>query len=100
MDAICCTFDSVVATLEDISNGVDKPKAVEARGILFQIESFKFLLLLVSFCRILSFTKALSDQLQSVTNDMARAAEGIMQTLTDIHNDKTWDNLYKYTQIK
>ena len=50
VDAICCTFDSVLATLEDISNGVDKSRAVEARGILNQIQCFKFLLLLVIFC--------------------------------------------------
>ena len=98
MDAICCTFDSVLATLEDISNGVDKSRAVEARGILNQIKCFKFLLLLVIFCRILSFTKALS---QSISNDMARAADLVqatIKTLTDIRNDKAWDHLYKYTQ--
>ena len=101
IDAICCTFDSVLATLEDISNGVDKSRAVEAKGILGQICCFKFLLLLVMFCRILSFTKALSDQLQSVSNDIARAAnlvQGTIKTLTSLRNDKAWDHIYKYTQ--
>jgi len=40
-----------------------------------------------------SFTKALSDQLQSVSNDMARAADlvqGTIKTLTDMRNDKAY----------
>ena len=101
VEVICCTFDSVLATIEDISNGVDKSREVEARGILNQIQCFKYLLLLVIFYRILSFTKALSDQLQSISNDMARAADLVqatIKTLTDIRNDKAWDHLYKYTQ--
>ena len=45
VDAICSTFDSVIGTLEDVSNGEDKAKVVEAKGILVQVKGFKFLLL-------------------------------------------------------
>ena len=75
VDAVCCTYDAIIPTLEDISNSDNRGKAVEARGILCQVKSFKFLLLLVIFSQILSFTKSLSDQLQSVTNHMARSAD-------------------------
>ena len=101
VDAVCCTYDAIIATLEDISNSDNRGKAVEARGILCQIKSFKFLLLLIIFSRILSFTKSLSDQLQSVTNDMARAADLVVatiETLKEIRSNSSWDHLYQYTQ--
>ena len=86
VDAICCRYDCVIATLEaDVD---DKCKAVEAKGILCQVRSFKFLLLLIIFSRVLSFTKRLSDQLQSISNGMARAAdlvETTIETLEDIY---------------
>ena len=68
---------------------------------LDQVKSFKFLLLLVIFSRILSFTKSLSDQLQSVTNDMARTADLVIatiETLEEIRSDSSSDYLYNYTQ--
>ena len=101
VDAICCTYDCVIATLEAIADGDDKCKAKEAKGILFQVRSFKFLLLLIIFSRILSFTKRLSDQLQSVSNDMAGAAdlvEATIETLEDIRSDNSWNHLYTYTE--
>ena len=79
----------------------DEGKAVEARGILCQVKSFRFLLLLVIFSRILSFTKSLSDQLQSATNDIAKVADLVVatiETLKEIQSNSLWDHLYKYTQ--
>ena len=64
VDAVCSTYDSLLATLMDIVDGDDKAKAVEANGIFLQIHSVKFILLLVMFLRILSCTRRLSDQLQ------------------------------------
>ena len=75
LDAIASTFDSILATLESIAEGHDKPKAVEATGILVQVHSLKFLACLVIFLRILSVTKSLSDQLQGKQIDMAFAAD-------------------------
>ena len=49
VDAICCTYDCVIATLEAIADDDDKCKAVEAKGIICQVRSFKFLLLLIFF---------------------------------------------------
>ena len=95
IDAVCCTYDSIIATLEDVSSSNDRSRAVEAKGILYQVKCFKFILLLVIFSWILSFTKSLSDQLQSVTNDMARAADlvvGTIETLEEIRSNKSWDH--------
>lgn len=47
--AISQRFDVVVLTLEDIEDGNDKNKSVEAKGLLLQIRSFSFLLNLVIF---------------------------------------------------
>ena len=38
-DAVCCTFDAVLATLEEIAEGEDKSRAVEATGILAQVQT-------------------------------------------------------------
>ena len=40
LDVVASTFDSILATLEVNDNGNDKPKAVEAVGILVQVLSF------------------------------------------------------------
>ena len=60
---------------------IRRSKAVEAKGILYQVKSFKFILLLIIFSRILSLTKTLSNQLQLVINDMARAADLVVVTI-------------------
>ena len=62
--AICCTFDAVLATLEEIDDN-DRAKPMEAMGLLLQIKCFKFVLSLVVFDRLLSCSKGLSDVLQS-----------------------------------
>ena len=101
VDAVCHTFDSILATLEDVSAGQDRQKAVEANGILLQIKQFKFLLLLFIFDRILSCTKSLSDQLQSKTIDMAKAADLVSATvevLKEFRTDSKWTHLYKYVE--
>lgn len=69
--AICCTFDAVLATLEEIEDDNDRAKAMEARGLLLQVKCFKFVLFLVVFDRLLSCSKGLSDVLQSTQLDLA-----------------------------
>jgi len=59
---MCRTFNALIATLEEIVVGGEK--AVQASGLLLQVKSFSFLLLLIIFDRILSYTKRLSDRLQ------------------------------------
>ena len=51
----------VIATLEDLGNSEDKEKAAQAIEIFFQVRSFEFLLSLIAFHRVLSFTKGLSE---------------------------------------
>ena len=96
MDAVCSTFDAVLSSLESIVDGSDK---VKATGIYIQIHSFKFLTTLVLFWRILSCTKGLSDQLQSIKINMAKAAELVTATIETVQlfrSDEEWGKLYKY----
>ena len=39
MNAICQTYDSLLAKLEEIGDGSDHMKAVEAKGLYYQIAS-------------------------------------------------------------
>ena len=39
LDVIASTFDCILATLDSIAEGNDKPKAIEATGLLYQIHS-------------------------------------------------------------
>ena len=73
---------------------------VEAKGLLYQVESFSFIISLVSFDRVFSCTKQLSDQLQSSTIDLFRALELISATkamLLEFHSDGYWDVVYRYS---
>ncbi len=99
LDVICSTYDSIIASLEHITEDTDKAKAVEAVGLLHQVQSFKFLASLIIFQRVMSITKSLSDQLQSRTADLVHAASLIASTndtLRDFRNDSVWDQTYKY----
>ena len=100
LDVIASTFDSIVATLESITNGNDKDKAIEATGLLHQIYCFKFIsCLVIIFWRIIGFTKSLSDQLQREELDFAMAADLIKSTsdtLRTLRSEDTWDQTYQY----
>ena len=43
VEAVCTTFDAILATLQCLVQGDYKLKAVEAKGILLQIQCIKFL---------------------------------------------------------
>ena len=97
--AICCTFDSVLATLEEIEDDNDRAKAMEARGLLLQIKCFKFVLSLVVFDRLLSCSKGLSDVLQSTQLDLAKAADlvsALIETFEDFRSDESWKKVFEY----
>ena len=99
LDCICSTFDTILVTLKLISNGSDKSKAIEAAGLHHHIHNFKFIACLVIFTRIMSFTKCLSDQLQSKDLDLTKATELVvstMDTLQELRSDETWNHTFKY----
>lgn len=70
VNAVCRTFDSVLLTVEQVADSQDANKAIEARGLLYQLRSFSFIVSLITFDKILTCTKQLSDQLQSSTLDL------------------------------
>ena len=77
----------------------DHSKAVEARGLLYQVKSFSFIISLISFDRILSTTKQLSDQLQSSIVDLYRASELVLATKIMLQHFRTyeyWKQVYQY----
>ena len=101
VNAICRTYDSILATLEEIGDGSDRAKAVEAKGLYHQVATFVFIVSLVIFDRILSCTKSLSDQLQSTHVDLAQAADLVLATqssLQEYRSDTFWGNMYEYAQ--
>ena len=98
---MCCTFDAVIGTLLAIVNGNNGVKSAEARGLLLQVSSFRFVLCLVIFDRILSCTKSLSDMLQSTQLDLARAADLVsvtIETLEEFRSDQEWQKVFKYCE--
>ena len=99
--AICFTFDAVIATLSEVTNGKDASKATEARGILLQVQSFQFLLCLIIFDRLLTCIKGLSDVLQSVQLNLDKAAElvvGTIKTIESFRSDEEWMKLLSYAK--
>ena len=90
-------YDSLLATLHDISESNDHLKAVEARGFLHHVAKFRFIVSLITFDRILSCTNSLSDQLQSVQLDLSSAANLVQATkslIEDYRTDEFWGKVY------
>ena len=101
INTICYTFDAILATPEDVSEDTDGMKATQAIGLMLQVKSFKFLLSVIIFDKILSITKGLSDVLQSTTLDLAKAADlvsGTIATLEDLRTDTYWNRLFTYVE--
>ena len=76
-------------------------KAAQATGLLLQVKSFKFLLYLIIFDKVLSVTKGLSDVLQSTNLDLAKAANLVsatIKTLEDFRTDNYWDHFFVYAE--
>ena len=69
-----------VSALKEIGSSSDQSKAVEANGLLFQVQSFPFIISLVLFDRILLCTKQLSHQLQSSEINLFRGTELVSAT--------------------
>ena len=99
LDAVCSTFDCILSALEIIGEGDDKSKAIEAVGLYHHIHSFQFISCLVIFTRVMSFTKSLSDHLQSRDLDLVSAADLVtstMQILKELRTDEKWEHTFKY----
>lgn len=100
VNAICCTYDSLLLTIEQVAESSDPQKAIEARGLLHQVKAFSFIISLVMFDRILCCTKQLSDQLQSSKIDLSLASELVVATkfmLADYRTTEYWSKVYKYS---
>ena len=92
VEAVCTTFDAILATLQCLVQGDDKLKAVEAKGILVFDNLDNVLASIVPY-------KKLSDQLQSPHTDMAKTADLVtatMEILQQFRSDEEWNKLYKY----
>ena len=101
ISAICYRFDAIIGTLVEVVNGNDGAKAAEANGILLQVKSFKFILCLVIFDRVLSCSKGLSDALQSTHLDLGKAADLVtstIQTLEQFRTDDEWEKVLTYSR--
>ena len=101
VNAVCCTFDAVLATLEQISEHSSGDKATEATGLLLQMKCFRFLMCLITFDKLLLVIKGLSDVLQSPSLDLAKAADLVsatIETLQSFWNGHEWDHLYAYAE--
>lgn len=99
VNAVCCTYDSLILTVEEVAESSTYTQSVEARGLDHQLKSFSFIVALVTFDRILTCTKQLSDQLQSSSIDLSRASELVLATkslLTDYCTVDYWQKVYDY----
>ena len=81
---MCYTFDAILATLEDMGKDSDGMKATQATGLLLQMKTFHFLLSLITFDKVLSITKGLSNVLQSATLDLAKADDLVSGTIKQL----------------
>lgn len=101
INTIYYTFDAVVAALIKITDDGDGSRAAEARGLLLQVKSFKFILLLVIFDRLLTCSKGLSDILQSTKIDLGKASDLITATIETVEifrSESEWEKVLAYSK--
>ena len=94
-------YDSCIATLEEISGGLDRGKALETNGFLLQIRNFQFLVFVIIFDRILTYSKCLSDCLQGSQTNLAKAGDlvsGTLATLEMFRTDEEWNKIFSYAE--
>lgn len=87
---------AIVRVLEEIASENHPQRAIEARGILVQID-LNFVGCLVLFRKILSDPNFLSEMLQSKTVDHAKAVElieALKETLLHYHSEAFFDELW------
>ena len=94
--AVKTTISAIIDTLEELSEDSDS-RAVEARGLLFQVKKFQFLLSLIMFERIFSITAKLSDLLQAEHLNYAAAAACIRatkETIQSLRCEEEWKKIW------
>ncbi|XP_011405787.1 PREDICTED: zinc finger MYM-type protein 1-like [Amphimedon queenslandica] len=99
VNAASCTFDSILLTVEEVAESQDASKAIEAQGLYHQLHSFSFLISSITFDRILTCTKQLSDKLQCSSINLSLASELALATkslLTEYRTTKYLNKLYEY----
>lgn len=97
IQSILTSFPAIIATLYEISDQ-SHDRAIEARGLLYQINSFPFILSLVLLEKIFAVTNNLSQLLQSSVIHFAAAATCISATkttLNSLRSDKEWDAIWE-----
>ena len=100
INALCYTFDAVVSTLECVGSENDD-RAIEAKGLLHQINCFKFLILLIIFDRIFSSAHSLSQHLQNRKINLQKAVDLVSATIETVQffrQDTEWEKLRDYSK--
>ena len=97
--AVTMTISCIISTLQELSmtSSNSSSRAVEARGLLFQIKYFEFLLCLVMFEKIFSITGKLSDLLQAESLSYAAAASCIQatkETISGLRSEGNWQKIW------
>ena len=84
--SIKSTISVIYESLDEITEGNDSNKVIQARSLLLQVKSFTFAVSLLLFEKLFSITGKLSDLLQAETLSYAGAASitATKQTLRDI----------------
>jgi hypothetical protein len=87
-------LSAIVRLLTILQDDDNSDRAVDARGLLVQIDG-SFILLLEIFCTILGETKTLSDQLKATSLDLAAAVDLIQVVairLTELRSEEEFES--------
>ena len=97
--AIKVTYTSLIATLEEVGQRDDRSRAVEARGLLFQVKTFHFMICLSTF-NLLWITNVLSKTLQDRKLDLA-ASELVDTTIKTLQyqSKAKWSGIWQESVI-
>ena len=94
-------YKAIIETLRRVSEGNNKDRVVQSKGLLSQIQSLQFIACTVIFKKALLLTKGVSDVLQSKQLDLAAAVD-LVETAIDTllewreasFDSSLWKNLW------
>ena len=94
--AFMAIYSSILETLKETVNGSDRNRTVEASGILSGVKTFRFVVSLTIFKKVMGISANLSDSLQKDSLDLGSVAsliQATIDTFDSLRTDDVWNLL-------
>ncbi len=97
------TYPAILETLQNIVDGTDSHRAIEASGILAGIRCFRFVICLVVYKKLFGVTANLSEIFHAESLDYSSAAsiiQATIDTFSTMRSDDRWELLWQESMAR